>query len=257
MKPGGIAAKTLVGALATLAALGAGSPGAAAEPLRVLFIGNSLTFYNDLPTMVERMAAAAGVERPLAAERIVRGGETFERHVARTDAGAPLKVLKERGWDWVVLQENGRFAASGDASTLPSARRLVKAAREAGAEPIFYMTWAYRDRPETLGKVHRTYFLLASELEAPVAPVGEAWRLARERFPRIELFDPDGVHPSAEGTYLAACLIFSELYGRSPVAIPLETPGGQKVAAIEASVARSLQQVAADTLRVYPQPADP
>ncbi|MCB1032756.1 MAG: hypothetical protein KDD47_02855 [Acidobacteria bacterium] len=218
----------------------------ATPPRRVLFVGNSLTFYNDLPKMVSGMAAAAGL--PLSTEQVVRGGETFERHVERTDDGAPLRLIREGRWDRVVLQENGRLAAAGDPSTLPAARQLVDAVRRAGGEPLFYMTWAYRDRPETLGQVHRTFYLLGSELAAPVAPVGEAWRLAREKHPEIELFDPDGVHPSSEGTYLAACVIFTLLFDLPP-------PEAQEV--IGEEIARHLREVAAEALALYPQPFDP
>ncbi len=184
-------------------------------PLRVLFIGNSLTFTNDLPSMVERLSRAAGVERPVDAEMIARGGDSFYLHTERRDDGAPLKVIARGGWDVVVLQENGRVAARGGIDSFPFASRLVRATREAGAKPIFYMTWAYRGQEENLPRIRDAYSKLGSRLEVEIAPVGEAWHLAREAG-SAELFAEDGIHPGPEGSYLAACVIFSTLYQRSP-----------------------------------------
>ncbi len=210
------------------------------EPLRVLFIGNSLTFYNDLPSMVEELSRAAGVERPVDAEMIARGGDSFYSHTERRDDGAPLKVIAGGGWDAVVLQENGRTAARSAIDSFPFASRLVRAVRAAGATPYFYMTWAYRDRPKNLPRIRDTYAKLGARLEVEVAPVGEAWHRAREAAPGVELFAPDGVHPSPEGSYLAACVIFSTFYGRSPEGIPIATGAPE----IDPDVARRLQGIA-------------
>ena len=207
-------------ALVLAGAAGFPSLGAPAPPLRVLFIGNSLTFYNDLPSLVEQLSAAAGVDRPLDAEMIARGGDSFFLHTERRDDGAPLRVIAEGGWDVVVLQENGRLAARSGNESLPYASRLVRAVRAAGAKPVFYMTWAYRDQAQALPRIRETYAGLGSRLEVEVAPVGEAWRLARDAAGDVDLFVDDGVHPNPEGSYLAACVIFSTLYQRSPEGLP-------------------------------------
>ncbi len=231
-------ARRLAASIAVVAALAAAAleVTADADSLRVLFVGNSLTFYNDLPSLVEELSRGAGVERPVDAERIARGGDSFYTHTERRDDGAPLKIIVQGGWDVVVLQENGRFAARGGVDSFPFASRLVRAARAAGAKPLFYMTWAYRDRPETLPKIRDTYEKLGSRLEVPVAPVGEAWRLARDNASDIDLFAEDGIHPSPEGSYLAACVIFATLYQQSPENLPPAT--------IDPEVARVLRRFA-------------
>ena len=211
-----LACAVAVAALAAVPSAAAGDT----TPLRVLFIGNSLTFYNDLPTLVEQLSREAGVERPVDAEMIARGGDSFYLHTERRDDGAPLAAIADGGWDVVVLQENGRVAARGGEDSLPFAGRLVRAVRDAGATPIFYMTWAYRDQPEALPRIRDLYSRLGSRLDVEIAPVGEAWRLARETDAGIELFADDGVHPSPAGSYLAACVIFSTLYGQSPEDLP-------------------------------------
>ena len=226
----------------------------AEDPLRVLFIGNSQTSRNELPKLVERFSLAAGVDRPVVSKRITLGGESFYRHSERRDEGAPIQVIGREPWDFVVLQENTRVAVAGR-ETLIYAGRLVRAVREAGAEPLFYMTWAYRDEPEMQPAISRTYFQLGTRLKVPVAPVGEAFRRTRKAAPEIRLFETDGSHPSPEGSYLAASVLFAKLYGRSPVGVPLEIPGqGAKVAEISSQVAERLQQLAWQTLENYRQP---
>lgn len=223
--------------------------------LWVLFVGNSQTFRNQVYSIVERMSYAASMEMPVGAERLTRGGETFARHTESTDPDAPLKVLARGGWHYVVLQEHGRIAAESGGTSLPYASRLVKAARDADTIPLFYMTWAYRDNPEAQAQISRTYFQLGSKLNVQVAPAGEAFQLARKTAPDIELYASDGIHASLEGSYLAACVIFSKLYSRSPVGIPLKVPGSdEKVADIDPEHARRLQNIAWRTLKSYKQP---
>ncbi len=227
----------------------AGLPATAEEavPLRVLFIGNSLTFYNDLPSLVEQLSRAAGVERPVDAERIARGGDSFYKHTERRDDGAPLKVIAEGGWDVVVLQENGRLAARSGIDSFPFASRLVRAVRAAGARPIFYMTWAYRGQEDMLPGIRDAYSKLGSRLEVEVAPVGDAWRLAQDAGDGVDLFAADGIHPSPQGSYLASCVIFSTLYQRSPEGLPPLT--------VDPEIARNLQQFASTAIEQYRQPA--
>ncbi len=220
----------------------------------MLFVGNSLTFTHDLPELVERLSIAAGEERPVAAGMIARGGETFYRHSERRDEGGPLAVLARGGWDVVVLQENGRVAARSPADSFTFAARLVRAVRAAGAKPVFYMTWAYRDRPADHATIRETYDRLGARLDVPVAPVGEAWRLARQATPGLELFAADGIHPAPAGTYLAACVIYATLYGRSPVGVPLLLPGGAPMIDVDAGDARRLQEIAWRAFTDYPQP---
>ena len=217
------------------------------EPLRVLFIGNSLTFYNDLPQVVEKLSRTTGGARPVEAAMIARGGETFSGHTERRDDEAPLKVIARGEWDFVVLQENGRLIARSTYDSFPFASRLVRAVREVDATPIFYMTWAYRDHPETHATIRTAYARLSSRLKIPVAPVGEAWRLARSTAPDLELFNPDGIHPSPQGSYLAAWVILSTIY-RLADETPLGAPEGAE-AGIAPEAANRLQSLARQALK--------
>ncbi len=217
------------------------------EPLRVLFIGNSLTFFNQMPTMVEELSRAGGCDRPVDAEMIARGGETFYGHTERRDDSAPLTVIARGGWDFVVLQENGRLMARSGLDSFPFASRLVRAARAAGATPIFYLTWAYCDRPETHSAILDAYTQIGSRLDVAIAPVGEVWRRVRVAAPGLELFDPDGVHPSPRGSYLAAWVILSTIQRERGGDLLLAEPI-VAVSGVEPAAARRLQRLASQNL---------
>jgi hypothetical protein len=97
--------------------------------------------------------------------------------------------------------------------------------RGAGAEPIFFLTWAHRyGWPENglLGyssmqaAVDDGYVAIASEQRAVSAPVGDAWSPLLDREPQADLWQSDGSHPTIEGTYLAACVFYATIFGQSP-----------------------------------------
>lgn len=242
--------------LAPLVVLLLTAPTAAADaldspaPRRVLFIGNSLTFYNEMPEIVARMARAAGFE-PFETARITRGGETFARHVERSDPAAPLEEIAEGKWDVVVLQENGRLAQASSPSSMPPARTLVEAIRRSGAQPLFYMTWAYRERQQDWAKVRATYRRFATHFEADLAPVGIAWQVALRQAPEIDLYHADGIHPSPEGSYLVACVFFAQLFGKSPVGLPRDSEIG-----VSDEPTRRLQEIAWATVQGFEQPRE-
>jgi hypothetical protein len=78
-------------------------------------------------------------------------------------------------------------------------------------------------------------------LDAAVVPVGEAWRIAHQRSPGLDLWAPDGRHPSQAGTYLAACTFYGVLYEKSPV-------GNPYTAGLSREEVQVLQQAAATAL---------
>ncbi|HEU0119086.1 MAG TPA: SGNH/GDSL hydrolase family protein, partial [Bryobacteraceae bacterium] len=186
----------------------------AAAPLRVLFLGNSYTYYHHLAGLVEGMARAAG-GRPIEARSVTLGGATLEALYRETEA---LTILRGGKWDVVVLQEQSTLGVhihNGDAViNLPAAfhtwaRVWDTEIRAHGARTAFLQTWARRGRPEQQPHLNWSYASIAKELNAAVIPAGMAFQLADG----IELYQPDGSHPSAAGSYLAACVAVQVLAG--------------------------------------------
>ncbi len=198
---------------------------------RVLFIGNSYTYFNNLPEIFARLARAGGrgkVETRMDAP----GGWRLKDH---WEKGEARKALRDGRWDFVVLQDQstlgvndyfeGKPRVTSDEVFKPYAEKWVAAIREAGATPVFYLTWARKATPEDQAALNYAYMTAAREGKAVVAPVGIAWGLVREREPAIELFYRDGSHPSAAGSYLAACTLYAALFKRDPMGLPGRVEG--------------------------------
>ena len=148
---------------------------------------------------------------------------------------AGLATLRRGGWDYVVLQDqstlgvgyfvDGKPRVSSDEVFRPYADRWTTEVRKAGATPVFYLTWARQASPEDQAALNAAYIRAAGVGKARVAPVGMAWAAVRREDPSIDLFFPDGAHPSAAGSYLAACTLYAAIFARSPVGLPRMVTG--------------------------------
>lgn len=203
------------------------------EPVRILFVGNSYTYFNNLPEQLRQMAASRGIE--LEVHRALHGGYNFERHWKEEDGseGDAKQRIAEGDWDIVVLQgmSTGTLWRRRP-SFFEHGGKLVEhiRAHEPEGDPtriVMYMTWARRWMPETQPWITQGYSEFAVEHEVEVAPVGEAWSVSRVERPDFELFDPDQTHPSPMGSYLGACVFFEVLFDQSPVGLPRRMEGSK------------------------------
>jgi hypothetical protein len=186
------------------------------KAVRVLFIGNSFTFVNDLPKMIAELAEA-GKQPPLEHERETPGGASFEKH---WKDGKAAKKIAAGPWDFVVLQEQSQRPLVNRPLMFEYAAKLDGEIRKHGAKTLLYQTWAVQDQPEQQPALSKAYLDLGTELNARVAPVGIAWQKALEDNPKLVLHSADKSHPSKAGTYLAACVFYAAIYGKSPEGLP-------------------------------------
>jgi hypothetical protein len=214
--------------------------------LRVLFIGNSYTFVNDLPATLTALAKSGDhkIETGLSAE----GGLMLSDHVNSTTTSDLINSSK---WDFVVLQEQSQIPAVKQVridQMYPAARTLVQKIKNNGAVPIFFVTWGHREGwPENglqtymdmQGQIERGYYDIANELGAEMAPVGFAWAEVVSEYPQINLWQADGSHPTEEGTYLAACVFYATIFKESPQGLSYH-------GSISKENAEILQTIAAD-----------
>mgnify|MGYP000848993019 CR=1 FL=1 len=215
--------------------------------LRVLFVGNSYTYVNDLPETFSELARSGGhkVEVSIVAE----GGFSFEDHAK---SAAFTESLTASQWDYVVMQEQSQTPSVEDWRVhfmYPAARTLVKQIRASNAQPLFFSTWAHRDGfPENGMKnyesmqyqIDQGYLRIARELNVPVVPVGVAWFRALNTHPNLQLWQEDGSHPSEQGTYLAASVFYVTLFKESPVGLNYHANLTEEVASQLQSVAESI-----------------
>lgn len=180
---------------------------------RVLFVGNSYTHSNNMPAMVNDLAASAGYGVDVGVR--APGGWWLEHHANSSDT---LDAIAG-DYDFVVLQEQSMAPADHNLServSVPAARGLSTRANQSGARVILFMTWGHRRGSREVGHrsyesmqvaIAETYDRLGQAVLGDVAPVGAAWWMSLVERPDIILYQPDGSHPSPAGSYLAAAVI--------------------------------------------------
>lgn len=188
----------------------------AAKPseLRVLFIGNSLTFTNDLPAIVK--AIAEHNKKKFSYKMVAHPNFSLEDHI---NQGKALKVIKEGKWDFVVLQQGSSALPDSRKNLLEFTRRFAREIKSINAKPALFMVWPYQSRMFDFDKVRESYSLAAKEVEGVFLPAGESWRIAWESKPELQLYS-DGLHPTQLGSYLAAAVIYQRLFNETSIEIP-------------------------------------
>lgn len=215
-----------------------------AKSLRVLFLGNSYTYYHDMPQVLFRnLAKAAQPDLALEVRAITEGGISLGELWQKREV---QDALDRERWDYVVLQEHsmlgwayreGEEMINDSAYFWQSLQLFAPKIRRAGAIPVLYLTWARRSKPEAQAELDYAYATPARELKARVAPVGRAWLTVRTQKPELELFAADGSHPSLAGSYLAACVLLNTVVESKCESLP--APAG-----VEADDAAALQSAA-------------
>ena len=230
---------------------------------RVLFIGNSYTAANSLPTMVAAIASSAN--QNLACSQQTLGGATLYQHA---QSNATYSKLASQSWDFVVLQAQSQepsFPYSQFSSqTLPYAIQLVDSIRSIApcAQPVFFRTWG-RENGDQFNcaafpplctyegmdsMLHRHYSLMADTTDAYLSPVGSVWKHIRDTDSTINLYTSDGSHPSLAGTYAAACTFFTMITRMDPNSI---TDDQNLNPSIAATIRQAAKDVVYDSLAVW------
>ncbi len=190
--------------------------------MKVLFLGNSYTYYNDMPKIFAEICREHGHD--VTADSVTHGGYSFEDYLTPGDIDGELflKKLRENRYDIVVLQEQSVRPALNPDKFLSSLRVLVPMIREADAEPVLYETWGRRDGHETLEKHSWTHEQMQEKLKDSYTAAGEEFGIrvvyAGERFHRAyrsetgdKVFFEDGTHPSPLGSAIVALEFYREL----------------------------------------------
>ncbi|MDP3820897.1 MAG: hypothetical protein Q8R33_05410 [Burkholderiales bacterium] len=256
-------------ALLALALGGCASPPApsakpAAPTKTVLWVGNSFFYYNNsMHGHVRRLLAAA------------KPGEKGYRSTSATISGSGINWhdveahFKPGGVGSYSFDANNNVVFNSfdkpfdaaiimDCSQCPVHPQLSKifheyaakhsaTVRKYGAEPVFFMSWAYSDKPEMTEQLAAAYTKAGADNKAKIVPAGLAFARSIAKRPDLNLYVADKRHPSLMGTYLAACTVLASVYGPSPV-------DNRYTAGLPADVAAHLQAVAWETVQAYRQP---
>ncbi len=197
--------------------LGSTSPSVPAGPgSGILFVGNSLTYWNDLPLIVQAVFDTAGGDR-YEVGMIAAPDVSLEDH---WNDGAARRHIERGGWQIVVLQQGP--------SSFPDSRLLLRdyvmrfsgPIKAIGARPALYSVWPSRGRQGDFARAIESYALAASDVGGLYFPVAAAWLAAWQRDSTLTLYEPDGLHPSVVGSYLAALVVYGVISSKTPVGLP-------------------------------------
>lgn len=234
-------------------------------PESYMLVGNSYTYYSSgLSGNVNGLIKAAGLKvrrnRMVtigAADlgwfnvwELVRPSGMASTYVDHSDGGKikTFDFRKEKVFDAVMLQDNSTGPINPQRKDIfeKYAKQHSYDLQCIGIQPLLMMTWARKNKPEMTQQLADATTKVGNEANAMVIPVGLAFAEAIQQDPKLELYRADKTHPSPEGTYLEACVVFASMYHRSPVG--LNFFGIEKV---DEKTARFLQNVAWDTVCEY------
>lgn len=206
----------------------------------ILFVGNSLTYSNDLPGMVVALARMAG-DTKLQAASVANPNFALEDHWHQGQVPA---LLRERRWQHVVLQQGSSALPASQEHLKYWTERFAPLVRESGAELVMLGVWPQQSRLFDFPNVAMSYINAAAAVNGLYAPAGDAWT----RYGDYDALYSDGLHPSPRGTYLAALVVLQRVRGIRPDQLPLRIPGTN----ISEADVRRLQQAAMASLTVNP-----
>ena len=236
--------------------------GTANPPRAILYVGNSFMYYNNSLHNHVGLLARASADKERATHRVTSltiSGSGLDWH----DVAAYMKPDAIGRYSFVG-DNDIRFNPPGrqyDAALLmdcsqcpvhPQLRPIFfefskkhsDTLRRNGVEPMFLMTWAYKDKPEMTQGLADAYTEAGRQNRAHVVPAGLAFARSIAKRPDLELYVADKRHPSPAGSYLAACTVLASIHGVSPV-------GNAYTAGLDPAVARHLQEAAWETVQAY------
>ncbi len=188
------------------------------KELKVLFVGNSYTYGNNLPHIVAILSE--GTDTKLITRKSVIGGAHLWEHWNGDRELKTREIIKDGDFDIVVLQDHSMSAIEYPDSTIKYVRLFAEYNDQFGAKTYLYNTWARKKVPQFQPIIDELYTSAALDDKIERVPVGSAWELAQDIRPSIELFTSDGSHPNSLATLLIACVFVKAFTGELPQDIP-------------------------------------
>jgi hypothetical protein len=246
-----------VASLAANAALALGVPGCSGQSataplapggLHILFIGNSLTYVNDLPGTLSDLALLSN--DTIRTGMVANPDYALEDHVAD---GHALAAISGGGWQYVVLQQGPSSLEANRQNLISMTEYFDGLIRAAGGRSALYMVWPQISNFDTFQRTVDSYVLAAQAVNGLLLPAGDAWRTAWSKDPSLAFYASDGLHPSGLGTYLAALVMYEDITGKDARLLPPRAVVQGVLLTYPESTIRLLQSAAHETNARYPR----
>lgn len=174
----------------------------------VLFIGNSLTYANDLAGLVQAKAKSSqGLE--IGAYAIASGNYALIDHWSDQRMHDEI----ESGlYDIVVVQQGPSSQPYGRELLLEYGAKFKELCAANDAQLAFFMVWPSMEYFYTFTGVIESYEMAADQTDALLSPVGRVWKDHFQQTKDYSYYGPDGFHPSLKGSEVAAEVIVQSLF---------------------------------------------
>jgi len=173
----------------------------------ILFVGNSLTYTNNLPGMVAELGKANGIA--INAKSIAYPNYAIIDH---WDDGQVQTEIAENDFDYVIIQQGPSSQEWGRQILIEYGEKYARLCKENGAELCFFMVWPSLEFYETFPGVIKNYRDAATINQSILLPVGEVWKKYFDETNNFDYYGSDGFHPSPKGSERAAQVIFDTLF---------------------------------------------
>jgi hypothetical protein len=218
------------------------------DTIKVMFMGNSLTFYNDMPKMVQAFARETKQPKQIVVFQATSPAYTFSHH---WDWHRTRDWIKDEQLDFIIMQEKSTGPVDDYEKFEKFGTMLVEEIRkyQKTAQVWLFLNWSRKGHQQQ-DKLNTATYGLADKLKIGVVPIGKAFMASEDKPTKIPLYEKDGLHPTPHASYLEACVIYAKLYGKSPVGLPAKVVDndGKVLVDINADEARILQQISWDAV---------
>ena len=232
------------------------------KPASLLWVGNSYFYFNNsMHGHLGGLLNAAGV-RGIRQTSVTISGAGLDWHDMASHFKPGTGMLRysftpanevafnqfERAYDMVLMMDCRQCPIHPKLQQAfhDTAKAHAASARQAGAEPALFLSWAYQDQPQMTDPLAAEYSKAGRANNMRVVPAGPAFAASIAKRPDVNLYAPDKRHPSLAGTYLGAAVVMASLFKTSPV-------GNTYTAGLAPDVAQHLQAVAWETVQNFKQ----
>ena len=177
------------------------------KPYKILFVGNSLTYSNNLPVLVEQEASKDQII--LSTEILAKPNYALIDH---WDEGALQKKIKSKSFDFVVVQQGPSSQQEGRELLFEAVKKLSAICEKNKSQLAVFMVWPSQQYFDTFDKVIKNHRDVAEKYNAVLCPVGEVWKAHFNETKDFSYYGPDGFHPSVKGSEVAAQIIVDSLF---------------------------------------------
>ncbi len=176
------------------------------KELSVLFIGNSLTYYNNLPRLVKRVANQKKVK--LHTEMVAYPNYAIIDH---WNGGKVQRLISSKKFDYVIIQQGPSSRTNGREMLINTGKKFKDLCNENGSKLCYFMVWPSRHFYKSYDKVIENYTEAAKINDAILLPVGKEWKEYFDSSNKFNYYGKDGFHPSLKGSKVAANIIVKTL----------------------------------------------